>query len=201
LRAVRPRRRAIVASIRPKRDGRHRCLLGPPVQANPRVRLTFGLGGGNERTSNHPIIRADPGCDRQLHPGAERLRVLDGGVSPFRLPRRQSANDHRCRAGAARGGVDGRLRRCRLVVRELHARRLELRLFLGRAMLGHRARPRRWILCPEPPTRGRPTGRAEAGILPARRGAIGAAISEPDPVYCEPSRLILRRARSARLEG
>jgi len=181
LRAVRPRRRAIVASIRAKRDGRHRCRLGPPVQANPRVRLTFGLGGGNERTSNHPIIRADPGCDRQLHPGAERLRVLDGGMSPFRLPRRQSANDHRCRAGAARGGVDGRRRRCRLVVRELHARRLELRLFLGRAMLGHRARPRRWILRPEP--------------LPGDGLRVGRKLEFSQPVVARSAQLLASRTR------
>src|SRR5215813_11906916 len=36
---------------------------------------------------------------------------------------------------------------------------------------------------PRTPTRGRPTSRAEAGILPARRGAIGAAIRAPDPAY------------------
>ena len=53
-------------------------------------------------------------------------------------------------AGAARDGVDGRPRQCRRVVRELPARRFELRLFFGRAMLGHRARPRRWILRPKP---------------------------------------------------
>jgi hypothetical protein len=50
--------------------------------------VTFGLGGGNERTSDYPIIRTGPGCDRHRHHGAERLRVLDAGVSPFCLPRR-----------------------------------------------------------------------------------------------------------------
>src|SRR5215470_20416453 len=38
---------------------------------------------------------------------------------------------------------------------------------------------------PRTPTRGRPTGRAEAGILPAPRGAIGATIRAPDPACCE----------------
>jgi hypothetical protein len=183
LRAVRPRRRAIVASIRSKRDGRHRCRLGLPVQANPRVWLTFGLGGRNERTSDYPIIRADPRCDRQLHPGAQRLRVLDGGVSPFCLPRRQSANNHRCRAGAARRGVDGRLRQCRRVVRERHPRRLELRLFFSRAMLGHRTRPRRWILRPEP--------------LPGDGLRVGRKLEFSQPVAARSAQLLERQTRPA----
>jgi hypothetical protein len=38
---------------------------------------------------------------------------------------------------------------------------------------------------PRTPIRGRPMGRAEAGMRPARRGAIAAAIREPDPAYCD----------------
>ena len=36
------------------------------------------------------------------------------------------------------------------MVRELSPWRLQLRLFFGQLVLGHRARPRRWILRPEP---------------------------------------------------
>jgi hypothetical protein len=131
-------------------DGRHRFLLGLPVQANIRVWLTFGLGGGNDRTSNYPIIRTDPGCDRHLHPGPERLRVLDAERRRSICRGGNHANDHRCLAGAAGDGLDEHLCRCGPVVCELPPRRLELRIFFSRAMLGHRARRWQCILCPEP---------------------------------------------------
>src|SRR5262245_50859371 len=66
-------------------DGPHRCLLRLRVRPTPNV----GLGGRNERTSDYPIIRTDPGCDRQRHHGTERLRVLEARVPPFCLLRRR----------------------------------------------------------------------------------------------------------------
>ena len=37
----------------------------------------LGWEAGYDRTSNYPIIRTGPGCDRYLHFGSERLRVLN----------------------------------------------------------------------------------------------------------------------------
>ena len=62
---------------------------------------------------------------------------------------RNHANRCRCLPGAARDGLEQHFRRCRRVVRELPPRRLELRLFFIRAMLGDRARLGR-ILRAEP---------------------------------------------------